>query len=84
MKKKPGPSDVNITTDGRKFLGSFIGTKEASDIFVREKIVEWKKTSKHSLILQSLSLSLLTQHMYMGPPVDGSLFVGQHLESQSL
>ena len=35
--------DIKITTEGRKFLGSFIGTQEATDLFVKEKIKEWEK-----------------------------------------
>ena len=36
-------SDVNITTEGRKFLGSFIGSPEAARAFIADKIVEWEK-----------------------------------------
>ena len=35
--------DVNITTEGRKFLGSFIGSAEATTAFVNSKIEEWEK-----------------------------------------
>jgi hypothetical protein len=35
--------DIKITTDGRRFLGSFIGTPEATNAFVGEKIAEWEK-----------------------------------------
>ena len=35
--------DVNITTDGHAFLGSFIGAPEATEKFVNEKIDEWSK-----------------------------------------
>ena len=35
--------DIKITTDGRKCLGSFIGTPESTKIFVSEKIAEWEK-----------------------------------------
>ena len=34
--------DINIT-DGRKFLGSFIGNAERTAMFVEEKIKEWEK-----------------------------------------
>ena len=35
--------DVNVTTEGRKFLGSFIGSAEATTAFVNSKIEEWEK-----------------------------------------
>ena len=35
--------DIKITTEGRKFLGSFIGTQEATELFVKEKIKDWEK-----------------------------------------
>ena len=35
--------DVNITTDGHKYLGSFIGNEEATKIFIEEKVKEWTK-----------------------------------------
>ena len=35
--------DVNVTIEGRKFLGSFIGTKEATCDFIIGKIEEWEK-----------------------------------------
>ena len=35
--------DVNITADGHKYLGSFIGNEEATKNFVLSKIEEWTK-----------------------------------------
>ena len=35
--------DIKITTEGRKFLGSFIGMPEGKEKFVKEKIQEWEK-----------------------------------------
>ena len=35
--------DVNVTIEDRKFLGSFIGTKEATCDFISGKIEEWEK-----------------------------------------
>ena len=35
--------DINITTDGHRTLGSFIGTLEATDAFVSEKVSEWER-----------------------------------------
>ena len=35
--------DINVTTDGHKALGSFIGTPEAINAFVREKVLEWER-----------------------------------------
>ena len=34
---------MNITTDGHKYLGSFIGNEEATKIFIEEKVKEWTK-----------------------------------------
>ena len=36
-------TDVNITVEGRKFLGSYIGTAEATEAFVNTRIGEWEK-----------------------------------------
>ena len=38
--------DIKITTDGRKFLGSFIGSAVATNTFVGDKIAEWEKDVK--------------------------------------
>ena len=38
--------DITITTDGHRALGSFIGTPEATDAFVREKVSEWERDIK--------------------------------------
>ena len=35
--------DINITTDGRPYLGSFIGTEDAKAKYVNEKVEEWVK-----------------------------------------
>ena len=35
--------DIKITIEERKFLGSFIETHEATELFVKEKIKEWEK-----------------------------------------
>ena len=35
--------DINVTTDGHVALGSFIGTPEATNTFVREKVLEWER-----------------------------------------
>ena len=39
--------DVNVTTDGHRYLGSFIGTEAATDAFVKEKVSEWEKDILH-------------------------------------
>ena len=36
-------NDIHITTDGHEFLGSFLGTREATQKFVNDKITEWEK-----------------------------------------
>ena len=33
--------DVNVTADGHKYLGSFIGTKAATEVYVATKVKEW-------------------------------------------
>ena len=33
--------DLNVTTEGHEYLGSFIGTEEATAHFVDEKVKEW-------------------------------------------
>ena len=38
--------DITVTTDGHRALGSFIGTPEATDAFVREKVSEWERDIK--------------------------------------
>ena len=35
--------DINVTDIGRKYLGSFIGTKSGKDDYVAKKIEEWSK-----------------------------------------
>lgn len=35
--------DIKITTDGRKYLGSPLGTKEFQEAFADEKVAEWKQ-----------------------------------------
>ena len=37
------PDIRNITVDGHEFLGSFIGTTDATDMFVKKKIDEWER-----------------------------------------
>ena len=32
---------INITTEGRKYLGGFVGTLEGSEEYVRELVGEW-------------------------------------------
>ena len=34
-------SDVNVTADGHKYLGSFVGTKAATEDYVAVKVKEW-------------------------------------------
>ena len=34
---------LNITTDGHRYLGSFIGTAEATTSFVEDEILKWEK-----------------------------------------
>ena len=34
---------INVTTDGHRYLGSFIGTAEATKAFVEEEIAKWEK-----------------------------------------
>ena len=36
-------TNVNITTDGRKYLGGFVGKKEGSETYVNELVAEWVK-----------------------------------------
>ena len=36
-------SDIKISVEGRKYLGSFIGTVDGKAKFVDEKIGEWSK-----------------------------------------
>ena len=43
--KKAFPN-LNITTSGHKYLGSFIGTTEGKEAFVSEKVIEWCKDLK--------------------------------------
>eukprot|EP00116_Pleurobrachia_bachei_P009767 sb/3470029/ len=33
--------DVNITTEGQRYLGSYIGTKEGQDKFVKKEVEKW-------------------------------------------
>ena len=35
--------DINVTSEGHKFLGSFIGTPEATSLFVKEEVDAWEK-----------------------------------------
>ena len=35
--------DIKIRIEERKFLGSFIETHEAIELYVKEKIKEWEK-----------------------------------------
>ena len=39
--------DVNITSEGQRYLGSYIGTKEGQDKFVKKEVDKWasEKTS---------------------------------------
>jgi hypothetical protein len=36
-------TDIKITSDGHEFLGSFLGTREATEQFVSNQITEWEK-----------------------------------------
>ena len=49
--------DINVTIDGHEFLGSFIGTAEATNTFVEDKITEWERISMRSVTLQHQSHS---------------------------
>ena len=47
-------TDVNITTDGRKYLGAALGNREFCKRFVKEKILEWtSQIERLSAIAQS-------------------------------
>ena len=47
-------TDVNITTDGRKYLGAALGNREFCKKFVKEKIIEWtSQIERLSAIAQS-------------------------------
>ena len=37
------PSEINITTTGHRYLGSFIGNQEGLQTFINGEIKEWKK-----------------------------------------
>eukprot|EP00116_Pleurobrachia_bachei_P009019 sb/3469281/ len=40
-RQKPFSPDVNITTEGQRYLGSYIGTKEGQDKFVKKEVEKW-------------------------------------------
>ena len=35
--------DINITTEGQRYLGSYIGNKAGTEKFVKDQVLEWKK-----------------------------------------
>ncbi len=35
--------NINVTAKGHEFLGSFIGTSESTNAFVKQKIAKWEK-----------------------------------------
>jgi hypothetical protein len=39
-------SNIQITTEGRRYLGSTLGTIQFTEVFVHRKVAEWEKELK--------------------------------------
>ena len=63
--------DINITTEGHRYLGSYIGSNEGKDKFISDKTQEWiaEIESLSSVALKEPQLAYSA--LYMDPPGDG-------------
>ena len=39
--------DINVTSNGQRYLGSFIGTEDGKREFMKKKVLEWCKDLRH-------------------------------------
>ena len=64
-------SGVNITPNGRPYLGAALGSPDFIEEHLRSKVGDWTSSIPSSVRLQSLSPMLPTQPWYMAFQADG-------------
>ena len=58
-------TNINITTEGRKYLGAALGTKKFCDTFLKNKVENWtKEIERLSVIAKTATCSLLSFHSW--------------------
>ena len=66
-----GDTNINLTTEGHRYLGSVIGLSKFVDCFVEKKVLDWVD---QIIKLNSIDYMLPFWHLHMGSLASGLIF----------